>query len=245
MFMAGLAMSRDFGGGVVDAVLDGLGRLERVTLGERVYGELRDLLMAGKLGPGEKLSLRRVAEIVGVSIMPVREAVARLVADGALTVLPNRAVSVPPMTLAKLQELTVVRIEIEGFAAQEAATRRSDAQLEEIRRFDELFRQAVQTKKPSAEKALAMNKELHFAVYRAAGLPSLVAIIEGLWLKVGPVINLDLRSSMERLTSGTAEGHHRRLVAAIAAGDAAAARESLAGDIRDSSLYIQASGALK
>ena len=226
----------------MDASLDGMGRMERVTLGDRVYGELRDRLMAGKLNPGEKLSLRRVAETVGVSIMPVREAVARLVADDALTVLPNRAVSVPVITVAKLAELTLVRIEIEGFAVEQAALRRSQADLTAIRGYDDLFRQAVAAR--DAEKALAMNKELHFAIYRASGLPTLVGIIESLWLKVGPVINLDLRASTARLASGEAEGNHRCLVAAIAERDGVTARAALGRDIQSSSSFIQASGQL-
>ena len=68
---------------------------ERITLGTQVYDALRDLLIAGGLAPGERLSLRTVAERLGTSMMPAREAVSRLVADEALEVLPNRAVRVP------------------------------------------------------------------------------------------------------------------------------------------------------
>ncbi len=220
-----------------DVALKQIGHLERVTLGERVYSELRQLLMAGKLVPGEKLSLRSVAEALGVSMMPVREAVARLVAEGALTVLPNRAVSVPPMTQSKLRELMQIRIEIEGYAAEEAAAVCSGAALKRISELDEAFRAAVLSRNADVEHALRINKEFHFAVYESTGLGILTAIIESLWLKVGPVINLDLRAS-QRLTSGGAEGHHAALVAALAARDGKAARKALAGDIRSSSEFI-------
>ena len=106
-----------------------IGRLERVTLGERVHAELRELLMSGELAPGQKMSLRSVAETLGVSIMPVREAVARLVSDRSLEVLPNRAVRVPLMSRVRFRELTAVRLAIEGFAAEEAARNRSDADI--------------------------------------------------------------------------------------------------------------------
>src|SRR5258708_702973 len=66
--------------------------LDRQTLGERAYAKLADLLISGRLAPGEKLSLRAAADVLGVSIMPVREAVSRLIADKALEVTPNRAV---------------------------------------------------------------------------------------------------------------------------------------------------------
>jgi DNA-binding GntR family transcriptional regulator len=226
------------------SALSTIGHIERVTLGERVHAELRDLLTAGKLSPGEKLSLRKVATSIGVSIMPVREAVTRLLADDALTVSPNRAVSVPLMTRTKLRELTLVRCEIEGFAVAQAAMRRTDAELKSIRHLDAQFRQAVKAPTPNPEKALRLNRELHFAIYRAAKLPTLMAIIEGLWLKVGPVINLDLRSSNQRLRSGDAEKFHARIVAAIEARNSAEARDALTGDISTSSQFIQTNGGL-
>ncbi|NRP72167.1 HTH-type transcriptional regulator McbR [Ensifer psoraleae] len=226
-----------------DFALKQIGHLERVTLGERVYSELRQLLMAGKLVPGEKLSLRSVAEALGVSMMPVREAVARLVAEGALTVLPNRAVSVPPMTQSKLRELMRIRIEIEGFAAQEAAVACSGAALKRISDLDAAFRAAVLAQDADVEQALRLNKEFHFAVYEATRLPILTSIIESLWLKIGPVINLDLRTS-QRLTTGGAEQYHGALVAALSSRDGKAARKALAGDIRSSSEFILATGKL-
>jgi DNA-binding GntR family transcriptional regulator len=221
-----------------------IGRIERVTLGERVYSELRDLLMGGELAPGQKLSLRSVAETLGVSIMPVREAVTRLVADQALEVLPNRAVSVPLMTRDKFRELTTVRISIEGFAAEQAAMHRSEADLTVIRRFDEAFRSEAQSPRPHAGRAVRMNMELHFAVYRATRLPTLVGIIEGLWLKIGPVLNLDLKTSHERLRSGGAVEYHGRLIEALAVRDGAGARQALAADIVGAAAFIESTGRL-
>ena len=172
------------------------------------------------------------------------EAVTRLVTEEALTVAPNRAVSVPMMTLTKLKELTLIRTEIEGFAAAQAALNRTDKELKKIRSFDEQFRAFVQSESSSAEKALKLNKDLHFAVYGAARLPLLTGIIQGLWLKVGPVINLDLRSSSERLKSGDAEQCHARLVAAIEARDPDKAKRALTDDILSSSQFIQSTGTL-
>ena len=68
------------------AALNLVAPLDRQTLGERAYAQLSDLLISGRLAPGEKLSLRAAADVLGVSIMPVREAVSRLVADKALEV---------------------------------------------------------------------------------------------------------------------------------------------------------------
>jgi len=221
-----------------------IGRLERVTLGDRVYRELRELLMAGELMPGEKLSLRTVATQLGVSMMPVRGAVAQLVAEDALTVTPSRAVSVPMMTRRRFQELKAIRLVVEGHAAAEAARLRTETDLKAIRKFDALFRAAVGGPNPDPVAALRWNKSLHFAVYAAAASPALVAIIEGLWLKIGPVINLDLRSSTERLCTGQAELLHARMLAAIEAKDGEGARAALVEDIGSSAAVIETMGNL-
>ena len=201
--------------------------------------ELRELLMSGELAPGQKMSLRTVAETLGVSIMPVREAVARLVSDQSLEILPNRAVRVPLMSRARFRELTAVRLAVEGFAAEEAARNRTSQDLVAMRRFEGAFQEQARSPDPQADQAVRANKELHFAVYRATGLPTLVSIIEGLWLKIGPVLNFDLKASPERLRTGGAAEQHRRLVAAVEAGDGAAARQALTGDIQGAASFIE------
>lgn len=223
---------------------DGVAPPARITLGTQVYDALRDLLIAGELAPGERLSLRTVAERLGTSMMPAREAVSRLVADEALEVLPNRAVRVPVITLQKFRELTRVRIAVEGFAAAEAARAVSPRDLAGIARHDAVFRHEVLSPTPDLERAMRANRDLHFAVYEAAGLPSLVAIIEGLWLRIGPVLNLDMRSSPRRLAEGGAQTHHAVLVAALAAGDAEGARAALSADITGSAGFIETTGRL-
>jgi DNA-binding GntR family transcriptional regulator len=221
-----------------------IGRLERVTLGERVHAELRELLMSGELAPGQRMSLRSIAETLGVSIMPVREAVARLVSDHSLEVLPNRAVRVPLMSRARFCELTAVRLAVEGFAAEEAARNRSDADLMAMQRFERAFLDQARSPDPQAGQAVRANKELHFAVYRATGLPTLVGIIEGLWLKIGPVLNFDLKISPDRLRTGGAAEQHRRLVAAVEARDGASARKALTDDVKGAASFIESTGRL-
>src|SRR3979409_379388 len=88
------------------AALNLIDPLDRQTLGERAYAKLADLLISGRLAPGQKLALRAAAHVLGVSIMPVREAVSRLVADKALEGTPNRAVRVPLMSAAPFRDLT-------------------------------------------------------------------------------------------------------------------------------------------
>jgi DNA-binding GntR family transcriptional regulator len=214
------------------------------TLAQQVYVALREWLVSGVLSPGEKLSLRTVAERLDVSMMPVREAVSRLVADRALEVLPNRAVRVPVLSLRQFRELTTIRLAIEGFAAERAAGLRGATELASMRRFDAAFRRQCGRARPDAAAAVKANRALHFAVYRAAQLPALLAIIEGLWLRIGPVLNLDLRGSPDRLKLGGAEACHADLVAAIGKGDRRRARAALVADISRAAAFIESRGVL-
>ena len=208
------------------------------TLGERVRIILSERLMAGEYSPGAKLSLRKLADNLGVSMTPVRQAINRLVADQAVEVTPNRAVRVPTMTLSQFRELTEIRIDIESNAAFRAATLRESSDIREMAKYESAFREEAQKVKPNLVKIAAVNQRLHFAIYRATKSPMLVEIISGLWLKAGPILNLDMRSSPERLKSGHALTLHAAAVAAIERRDGEAARAAIAGDIRKASEYI-------
>jgi DNA-binding GntR family transcriptional regulator len=224
------------------SALDEIGALQRETLGDRVTGELRALLVAGRLAPGEKLSLRRVAEALGVSMMPVREAVSRLAADRALEVLPGRAVRVPVLTLDQFRELTRLRLVVEGFAAEESTRRATPDQIAAIAVHEADFRLAASADPPDTAGAVAANRDLHFSLYEAAGMPSLVEMIERLWLKAGPVLNLDMRHEPLRLKGGSAVQEHAKLLAALRACDASAARAALEADIRAAAAHIEETG---
>jgi DNA-binding GntR family transcriptional regulator len=214
------------------------------TLGSRVYAHLRELLIAGAFQPGEKLSLRSLAQKSGVSVQPIRHAVSRLIGDEALEVAPNRAVRVPLMTAAQFAELTAIRLAIEGFAVEIAACERSAADLAKIRRFDRAFRRECRSATPDAERAVLANHALHFAAYRAARMPALMPIIEGLWLRIGPVLNLDMRASPQRLQIGLAEACHAAMLAGLEERSPAMARAALEKDIRTAASFIRGRGVL-
>ncbi|KAA2213268.1 GntR family transcriptional regulator [Teichococcus oryzae] len=216
--------------------------LERRTLAEAAYAHLRELLVSGRVAPGERLSLRDLSEALGVSVMPVREAVSRLIADHALEVAPNRAVRVPVMTRRQVRELARARAGIEGWAAALAAEARSPAQLERIAAAEEAMRLAQPN--PDLGGAVALNRDFHFAIYEAAGLPPLLEVISGLWLKAGPVINLDLRHSNDRLAAGHALRCHAAALRAIRDGRPDAARQAIAEDIASATDFILEKGGL-
>jgi len=214
------------------------------TLASQVLAQLRTRLITGMLAPGDKLSLRPLALQLGVSMQPVRDAVTRLVAERALEVTPKRAVQVPLMSLPQFRELTAVRLCVEGFAAERAALLRGSKEGPVMRRHEAAFRRESKRRTPDIDAAIVANANLHFAVYRAAGMPALVAIIEGLWLRIGPVLNLDLRDGAGRLASGVAMRCHDAMVDAITRGDSQAARAALLEDIGSTAAFIETRGVL-
>jgi len=115
---------------------------------------------------------------------------------------------------------------------------------EDARRFEAAFRALSLVARPDLSEAVRINKDLHFAIYDAMGLPTLAEIIGGLWLKAGPVLNLDLGANPERLAAGGAVRFHAEALAAIRAGDGPAARAAIAADIRGAADFIIARGGL-
>src|SRR3979490_191437 len=100
----------------------GLARIERETVQDRVYSVLRDQLMRGGFEPGQKLKIAELAEALGTSAMPVREALNRLAAERAIESMPNRSVRVPALSRECLQDLMEARFAVEGHAVARAAS---------------------------------------------------------------------------------------------------------------------------
>jgi DNA-binding GntR family transcriptional regulator len=207
------------------------------TLQERVYRELRNALYQGQFVPGAPLTIRSLATALGTSPMPVREAMQRLVAEKALVQLPNRTIRVAALTPEVFDELTRIRMEIEGFAAQRAALRATPKLCARLRAVNEGFRDAIMA--DNAVGILEGNQIFHFELYRAAGANELLQIIESLWLRFGPILafvrNLPGSNAMFKRGFDV----HERVVVALERRDGALARFSLALDIRASASWFQ------
>ena len=208
----------------------------RGSLANQVHRALSEMLLSGELRPDDRISMRDLADRLGVSVMPVREAVARLVAQQALTVLPNRAVAVPLLTRTEFRDLTEVRIHNERHAAALAVQRVGPADIAALRKLESAFAEALDA--PDGRPAVRANKALHFRIYAAAGSPVLVGVIGGLWLKAGPIINLDLEEKGRRRRNAVSRSHHAMLVDALQARDTAAAADAIEADIRSAAEFI-------
>jgi DNA-binding GntR family transcriptional regulator len=231
---------------VIQGSLAGIAPVDSGTLGQRVYRGLRDFLMAGQLQPGQKLTLRELAAALNVSPMPVREAVRRLSAEGALEMLPNRRIRVPVVTKARFRELLRIRIAVEGLAVEEATRHIRMDDVDRMEALNREFAAEMQRRQADGVKLFRINKDIHFLLYEAAGMPMLLPVIEGLWLQIGPVLHLSLRMRANANARGKnpAPNWHKRMILGLRKRDAAAARRGLVGDMTSAADQILAEGSL-
>lgn len=197
-----------------------LAAIEHDTLHERIYQELRRALMSGTVQPGQTLSYRSLAESLGTSPMPVRDAVRRLITERALEARP-RTIIVPKLTVEQLEEVYKIRIALEGLAAQEAAANVQDRDLTELRNL-EADMEAAQ-KNGAVRRYVDLNWRFHFKIYGLAGMPQLTELIESLWLQIGPMITKQL----------AAFDHHHAAIEALSRRDGPATREAIAHDLAE------------
>ena len=195
-------------------------------LNEQVYQKLRWALTVGGYRPGDKASIRSLAATLGVSAMPVREALKRLVSERALEVLGNRAFRVPVLAPERVSDLFFIRSSLEGVATELAAPNLSATQI------DRLAALAVQMDRDveggDTAGYLSRNYNYHFTIYAASGNADLVSIIEGLWAQTGPFLAAVVR---EMEMSRDWRKLHGRIAGAIRAGDAEGARRMIEKDI--------------
>ena len=162
--------------------------LNRETLQERVYRRVCDLILDGEIAPGQLVTIQSLADACGVSHMPVREALKRLMAANALTVVSGRSIGIPPLSRARLDDLRDVRLEIESLAAIWAARRITGEELRML--VDECKNLEAANAASDVKSYLRANHAFHFSIYRAARSESLLGIIENLWLQISPYFNL-------------------------------------------------------
>lgn len=207
--------------------------IERETLWDQVYVQLRDALFAGKFEPGVRLVLRDLADSLGTSITPVRDAVARLVANGVLKQGPRNAALVPDIGAEGLRHLIIVRTELEGRAAWEAARNADEKGVAELEKLLARMRKLIAERKLASY--LDLHRQFHFGIYEMAEIPILHDMIEGLWLRCGPVLSFVLPDYIY-LLKGT--DHHLKLLEALRKHDPSTAKAEIVADIEEAGQYL-------
>jgi DNA-binding GntR family transcriptional regulator len=203
------------------------GRQTRGSAHQRVYTALRGGLIDGHFMPGEVLTLRGIAARFETSPMPVREAFRQLVAERALAVGPGGSIMVPEMCPTRLADIRRIRLALEGLATEMAAARIGPSDLAALEQT--LATGSSAKRNQGSLPNLERNRRFHFLIYRTSGSEVLIPLIESLWLQFGPYLKVLTQKVGTAL--GTGEDYHQQVIAALAAGDPAAARQAIEADI--------------
>ena len=214
----------------------GLGAIETQPLHERVYERLRLALMAGQIEPGRKLTSRKLARELGTSDMPVRSALLRLQALRALDQLANGSMVLPAMTRARFADLSATRLVCEPAAARLAVSGMDRAHLLHLRQIAVALTAAAEDQ--DIDAYLRANHDFKFGIYTACGSPSLLFLIETLWLQVGPFLRQFGGQFDNDLRGILALDYHDEIVKRLELGDGEAAAELLARDIREGFAFL-------
>ena len=234
------AVQRPESGNAANELGTRLAPIAHLTLYERVYEEMRSAITSAHFAPGETLTIRGLAQQLGTSVMPAREALRRLATEGAIEVLPNRSIRIPLMSQDRMDEICGIRLLLEGEAASLAARCATAAEVASIQAINREF--AEEAKMNAVAKMLLANQRFHFAIYSAARSPTLLSIIGMLWLQSGPWLLEPLRRKLNRSKSyiGVSLAHHHELIEALVSRDSARAGKAVRADILDAAAQFRA-----
>jgi len=192
---------------------------------EITYRKARDLILFGELLPGEAVTIQGIVERLDAGITPVREAIRRLTAEGALRASDNRRIMVPELTIEQLQELTYVRTGIEPQIARLAAVGMEPADIDALEEIDSHVNAALAA--GDIQSYLRHNHRFHWALYAHSEAEILMATAASHWLRIGP----SLRVMVKQAQTEELPDMHEVAISALRDGDYEAVGEAIHSDI--------------
>ncbi|MDB6088726.1 MAG: GntR family transcriptional regulator [Gammaproteobacteria bacterium] len=211
--------------------------LKTGNLGEQTYEVLVDALMKGTLHAGDRIRIAEIADQLGTSITPVRDAVLRLVNDEALVMRNARDIRVPSISATEYIEIRNIRMELEGLAAEQAARNATPDDIANLARLLQENERAI--KKRDHAAGTAANQAFHAELALIGQAPILRGVLRRLWMRAGPFIS-DAYGRGGRMLNE----HHDEILQAIKNRDPKRARDAVRRDILEgSNAVLAASGA--
>ena len=203
------------------------------TKADELQHSLRRALFEGGFEPGQAVSIRKIAEKYDTSVIPARDAMRGLVAEGVLVFKDSRTIVVPKLDAARIRDIRFARVSLESELAHRAFVRFDATDIAELGRIDATLDLAIAQNDTGAY--VHGNYAFHFHIYRRANSPVILRLVESLWLQYAP--------SMRRVcslfgASGIAHDYHRMALAALACGDRDNFAAAIASDIRQGLDFI-------
>ncbi len=207
------------------------------NLGEVVYQNIAEALIKGALRPGARLKIRDLAQEMGTSVTPVRDAILRLVHEGALLLKSPRDIRVPVLHPDRYLEIRAIRLKLEGLAAERAAAMADAADIKRLEMLISNNERALSAR--DFARATEINQVFHFELANVAAMPILRDILHNLWLQMGPVISAAYEEGGRTMIE-----HHYDVLDAIRKHDAQAAKQAIRKDILSGGDVILSSNVL-
>ena len=198
----------------------------KIPTHEITYTRLRDMILFGMLEPGQPVTIQGLTAGLEAGMTPVREAIRRLTAEGALLPQGNRRVTVPRLTPSILDQVAFARLTIEPRLAELAGAAVTPELIARLEAIDARVDAAIAADEVPAY--LESNHAFHFALYEAADAPVLLDLARSLWLRAGP----SLRVVIDRFGRETAPDLHREALTAMRVRDASALAAAIERDIQ-------------
>ena len=200
-------------------------KINEPSFQDRIYRELRQKIMLGDLTPGQSLTLRGVAESYEVSMTPAREVLRRLASEGALIVTNTGRFMTPILSNYRLEELAALRGLLEPEIAARALPRAHLTLIDRLQLINSRISQAVIQKEPISY--VQANLEFHRSLYLRAQAPAILALVENIWLQIGPT----MRNLYEKVGVNETPVHHLSILAALKSGNESELRLMVRTDV--------------
>jgi DNA-binding GntR family transcriptional regulator len=191
-----------------------------VTKADRAYEGLRQAILTGVLEPKEQINPKAIAAELGMSVIPVREALRRLEQEGLIVIKPHVGATVRELPIAELRENLLIRSELEALAVRLATPLMTKDVLNALRVLIDKMDKCIRTK--HYEQFGALNRQFHMTVYDVIAERSLLKLIEQQWDQVPRAASVFALVPEHAIT---AQKEHLEIFAALKRGDAVAAAE--------------------
>jgi DNA-binding GntR family transcriptional regulator len=201
----------------------------------QVYDRLRERILTLQLKPGESINERWLADWLGVSRTPIREAINRLSANGLIAIVPNVGTSVALINAAKVKEFNLIRASLESLIVRLAAAKFDAAAQASL--LGLIDRQVATLRAPDLVGNIVVDTQFHRAIAEIAGLSATWAILQHVMDEILRVRHLSVRRPRP-LTEPIAE--HRAIVAALGTRDPAKAERAMQAHLEASARRIEA-----
>jgi DNA-binding GntR family transcriptional regulator len=207
------------------------------SVGDQVLDHIRAAILSGELTAGSRIDQQAIADGLGVSIIPVRESIRQLEAEGLVEKRPYRGAFVAVLSMTELVDIYVSREALEELAARLAVERMTP---EVLRNLEALLAEMESATESGDRSALFdLNGAFHFTLYTASGNKILCQLIEGLWER-STVYRRRFTFMPERAQQALAE--HKQILDACRRGDAEAAGKAVRLNVAQTTRAIAESG---